>query len=215
MPDQLSIYNGALNVIGERKLANLSENREPRLELDSIWDNEMVDRILQMGQWNFAARSVELLASPSVTPSFGYQFGFDKPPADFIRTMAVCYDEYFDRPITRYSDEGQWIFCDTELIYFKYVSNDSEFGGDFSLWPANFTEFAEHYMAYKVAPRLTGIDISERTLEIRYERTLLKAKSTDAMESPARFAPQGGWARSRQGFRSGQYDRGNRSQLIG
>jgi hypothetical protein len=215
MTDKLSIYNGALNILGERKLASVTENREPRYQLDDVWDNSMIDRCLQMGQWNFAARSVELEASPSITPSFGYQFGFDKPPLDFIRTMAVCYDEYFSRPITRYSDEGQWIFADVEIIYLKYVSNDEQFGGDFSLWPANFTEFVEHYLAYKVAPRIAGLDFKERTMEAKFERALLKAKSTDAMESPAKFAPKGGWADSRQGFRSGRSDRGNRSRLIG
>jgi hypothetical protein len=219
MTDKLSIYNGALNILGERKLASETENREPRYQLDDIWDNDMVDRCLQMGQWNFAARSVQLEASPSVTPSFGYQYGFDKPPTDFIRTMMVCYDEYFDRPITRYSDEGQWIFADVEVIYLKYVSNDSQFGGDFSLWPPNFTEFVEHYLAYKVQPRLTGLDYREinstgmSTMEAKFERSLLKAKSTDAMEGPAKFAPKGGWANSRGGYRSG--DRGKRGQLIG
>jgi len=215
MPDQLSIYNGALTIVGERKLANLNENREPRFKLDDVWDNEIIERVLHMGLWNFSARSVELTASPSVTPSFGYQFAFDKPPADFIRTMQVCYDEYFNLPITRYSDEGQWIFTDTEIIYFQYVSSDLEFGADFSLWPPNFTEMVEHYMAYKAGPRMIGIDISERTLEAKWERTLLKAKSSDAMEGPARFPPKGGWARSRQGFRRADRERGSRSQLIG
>lgn len=215
MPDKLSIYNGALNILGERKLADLTENREPRYQLDDVWDNDFIDRVLQMGQWNFASRSVNLTASTDVTPSFGYQYAFDKPPTDFIRTMMVCYDEYFDRPITRYSDEGQWIFCDTEEIYLKYVSNDTEFGADFSLWPPNFTEMVEHYMAYKVAPRLAGLDFNERALEAKFERTLSKAEATDAMESPAKFAPVGGWVRSREGFRSGRRDRGNRSQLIG
>jgi hypothetical protein len=215
MTDKLSIYNGALNILGERKLADLDENREPKYQLDDVWDNDMINRCLQMGQWNFAARSVQLEASPSITPSFGYQYGFDKPPADFIRTMMVCYDEYFAMPITRYSDEGQWIFCDSELIYLKYVSNDSQFGGDFSLWPPNFTEFVEHYLAYKVAPRIAGLDMKERTMEAKFERALLKAKSSDAMESPAKFAPKGGWSSSRQGFRSGRNDRGNRGRLIG
>jgi hypothetical protein len=215
MTDQLSIYNGALTILGERKLATLDDNVPYRYDLDDIWDNDMVNRCLQMGQWNFAARSVELAASPEVTPGFGYQFAFDKPPSDFIRTMMVCYDEYFDRPITRYSDEGQWIFADVELVYLKYVSNDDLFGQDYSLWPANFTEFVEHYLAYKAAPNLAGLDMKERTMEAKFERALLKAKSTDAMESPAKFAPKGGWAESRQGFRSGTTDRGNRSRLIG
>ena len=215
MTDKLSIYNGALVILGERPLATETENRPPRYMLDEIWDNDMIDRCLQMGQWNFAARSVQLDASSTVTPTFGYQFAFEKPATDFKRTMMVCYDEYFVRPITRYSDEGQYLYCDTEIIYVKYVSNDIQYGGDFSLWPPNFTEFVEYYLAFKVAPRVAGMDMQERTMEAKFERALLKAKSTDAMESPAKFAPTGGWTRSRQGFRSGHVDRGNRSQLIG
>ena len=214
MTDQLSIYNGALTILGERKLASLTENRPPRYKLDDIWDNDFRERVLQHGQWNFAARAVQLEASPSVTPSFGYQFAFDKD-VDFVRTMMVCYDEYFNIPITRYSDEAKWWFCDAEVIYAKYVSKDIQWGLDLSLWPENFTEYVEHYMAYKVAPRLVGLDINKKTLKTDMKDALLEAKSSDAMESPAKFPPKGGWARSRQGFRSGTQERGNRSQLIG
>ncbi len=214
MTDKLSIYNGALTVLGERGLANLTENREPRYELDKIWDNNLRERVLQHGQWNFAARAVELEFSPSTTPQFGYQFAFDKPE-DFVRTMMVCYDEYFNIPITRYSDEASWIFTDTELIYLKYVSKDTQWGLDYSLWPGNFTEYVEHYMAKKVAPRLTGLDFSDTMLMRLMKQALAEAKATDAMESPAKFPPKGGWARARQGFRSGSAERGNRSQLIG
>ena len=214
MPNQLSIYNGALTILGERKLASLTENREPRYKLDDVWNNDLIDRVLHMGQWNFAKRSVELQASPSVTPSFGHQFAFDKPE-DFIRTMMVCHDEYFNVPITRYSDESKWIFTDSETIYFAYVSNDDQWGGDLSLWPPNFTEMVEHYMAWKAGPRISGLDISEKKLLQLYKLALAEAKATDAMESPAKFAPEGGWAQSRRGFRRGGNDRGNRSQLIG
>ena len=214
MPSKLTIYNGSLTVLGERKLADLTENREPRYKLDDVYDNDMVRRLLQMGQWNFAKRTVALTASPSVTPSFGYQFAFDKP-TDFIRTMAVCHDEYFNIPITRYSDEANWWFCDQEEIFVAYVSDDVQWGGDFSLWPPNFTEMAEHYMAMKVAPKLSGLDISDKKLLQKWKLWLAEAKATDAMESPAKFPPKGGWARSRTGFRSGQNERGNRSQLIG
>lgn len=214
MADQLSIYNGALTILGERKLGTLTENRPPRHKLDDIWDNEMIDRVLQHGQWKFAARSVELQASPSITPGFGYQFGFDKP-SDFIRTMQIAYDELFQQPVTRYSDESKFIFTDTETIFYQYVSNDVQFGGDISLWQPNFVEYVEHYMAYKVAPRLSGLDFSDTDLQGKMKFQLSEAKATDAMEAPARFAPRGGWAASRQGFRSGEGDRGNRSQLIG
>ncbi len=213
MTDKLSVYNGALTILGERKLASLTENRPPRHKLDDVWDNNMRERVLQHGQWSFAGRSVMLEASPSVTPAFGFQFAFDKP-TDFVRTMQVAHDEYFNLPITRYSDEASWIFTDDEQIYFQYVSKDVQWGFDFSLWPGNFTEYVEHYLAYKVAPRLVGLNINDKELGRDMKRMLLEAKATDAMEGPAKFAPKGGWARSRQGFRSGSEERGSRSQLI-
>ena len=211
---QLSLYQGALTILGERKLASLTENRPPRKKLDDIWANDLRERVLQHGQWNFASRSVQLEFSPSTTPSFGYQFAFDKP-VDFVRTMAVAYDEYFNIPITRYTDEAKWWFCDTEVIYVTYVSKDIQWGFDLSLWPENFTEYVEHYMAYKVAPRITGLDFNSNELQRKMKIALAEAKATDAMDSPAKFPPKGGWARSRQGFRTGSQDRGNRSQLIG
>ena len=212
MTDKLSIYNGALNILGERKLASLTENREPRHKLDEIWDNDLIDRVLQHGQWNFASRTVQLEASPSVTPSFGYQFAFDKP-VDFIRTMGIGSDEYFLQPLTQYNDEAKWWFADIETIYARYVSNDSQYGGDFSLWQPNFTEYVEHYMAYKVAPRITGLDFSDKVVQGKMKTALLEAKATDAMEAPVKFPPKGNWSASRQGFAQGE--RGNRRQLIG
>jgi len=214
MTDKLTIYNGALTVLGERKLADLTENREPRHKLDAIWDNDMVKRVLQHGQWNFASRAVELQASTTTTPSFGYQFAFDKP-TDHIRTLGIASDEFFSNPLTAYSDEASWWFSDAETIYVIYVSDDNQFGQDYSLWPENFTEYVEHYMAMKVAPRLTGLKFDEVNLKKLVKIALMEAKATDAMESPAKFPPKGGWAQSRQGFRSGSTDRGNRSQLIG
>ena len=212
MPTRLSIYNGALSILGERRLASLTDDVESRYKLDDVYDNEFFDRLLQMGQWNFASRTIELLASPSVTPDFGYVHAFEKPE-DFIRTMGVWYDEYQSNPCTRYADEGGFWYSDPEILYFQYVSNDSQFGADLSLWPANFTEMAEHYLAYKVAPRLTGMDFDSDVLLGKWKLWLRDAKATDGMESPAKFAPEGSWTRSRRGGRGG--DRGSRNRLIG
>lgn len=212
MTDKLSIYNGALNIIGERRLANVTENRETRFKLDDIFDNDFLKRVLQMGQWNFAARSAKIPASTTISPTFGFEFAFPKP-FDFVRTMRIAFDDFFKQPITQYNDEAGFWFANDEEIFVQYVSSDIQFGGDFSLWPFNFTEMTEHYLAYKVAPRLTGLDLSDTALLGKWKLALKEAKAVDAMESPARFAPQGAWASSRQGFRSGE--RGKRTQLIG
>ena len=115
-------------------------------------------------------------------------------------------------PLTRYFDEANWWFADMDPIYVRYISNDTSYGYDYSLWPPNFSEFVEHYMAYKVARRLKGsFDVKELKKDMK--EALLSAKSTDAMEDPARFPPRGSWVRSRQGRRGD--DRGSRQRLIG
>lgn len=212
MATKLSLYNGALNILGERKLATLADNVESRKKLDDIYDNNFVNRVLHMGQWNFASRAVELQASTTITPGFGFQFAFAKP-TDWVRTMGIWQDEFMSTPLTNVSDEARYWFCELETIYVKYVSNDSQFGGDLTLWAPNFTEMTEHYLAMKVAPRLTGLDFNSRVLKADWKIAMTDAKATDAMEDAAKFKPLGSWSRARSGFRSD--DRGKRNQLIG
>ena len=212
MTDQLSLYNGALAVLGARKLANLTENREPRHKLDDIWARDAVERCLQQGQWNFATRSTQPAISASVTPSFGYTNAFEKP-SDFIRTTGVCTDEYFNSPLTRYTDETGFWFADEDVIYTRYVSNDLQYGFDFAIWPHNFTKFVELWIAVEVAPRLTGIEKSKEALQKELKNAKREAKATDAMEESVVFPPPGTWVRSRWGAVGG--DRGSRNRLIG
>ncbi len=208
---KLSLYQGALLNLSVEKLSGISEDIEPRHVMDRVWDNQLRDRVLQMGQWNFATRAQKLDSSSSLTPSFGYQFGFTRP-TDWIRTVGLTQDEYFGVPLTRYVDEAAVWYADIDPIYVRFISNDTSYGYDYSLWPPNFSEFVEYYMAYKTAGRITG-QYDDEKLEKKMKKALLAAKSTDAMESPARFTPLGSWARSRQGRRRG--DRGSRNRLLG
>jgi len=212
MPDRLSIYNGALRSVGERKLATLTERVEARRLLDDAWDNDFIDTILQEGMWDFAARAVKLEFLPSMTPSFGFQYAFAKPD-DFVRTTALCEDEYFSQPMLRYTHEAGFWYADLDYIYLKYVSNDEQYGNDMSLWPANFTRYAEHFLGFLIIPGLTQSDSTEEKQEAKYRKALKRARNTDAQEKPARFAPEGSWVKSRRNRSGG--DRGSRTRLIG
>jgi hypothetical protein len=166
-----------------------------------------------MGQWKFASRSVQLDSTPSFTPSFGYEFAFDKP-LDFVRLTGLTSDEFFQNPITRISDEANWWFASIDPIYVRYVSDDVAYGMDYSLWPPNFEEFVEHYLAYKVAPTITGLSTDNTMLYRLYQRKLSEAKATDAMDGPMKFPNQGSWSRARQGYGNGE--RGNNNgPLVG
>lgn len=79
MTTQLDIYNGALLHCGERFLASLTEQREPRRLLDRVWSSNGVKTCLEQGQWNFAMRTIQIDYDPSIAPSFGYARAFQKP----------------------------------------------------------------------------------------------------------------------------------------
>lgn len=203
MATKLTIYNGALRCLGERK-TTLTENREPRRLLDDVWDAEGVKRCLQMGQWNFAIRSTEQTYSPSITPAFSYRYAFDKPD-DFVRTVGVCSDEYFKCTLEDYRDEAGYWWADLDTIYVRYVSDDTDYGFDLARWPPNFTAFVEAWFALQIAPRMTGSETAKALTQRDVDKLLNKAKATDAQEEAMGRQQSGCWVRSRRG--SGGTDR--------
>jgi hypothetical protein len=214
---RLKIYNEALMICGERGLAALTEDREPRHLLDQVWDNDGVKRCLESGQWRFAMRAVRLDYDTAIDPEFGYRRAFEKP-SDWCATTAVCQDEYYNAPLTQYIEEAGYWFCDLDELYVRYVSNDAEFGGDLSLWPARFAYFVAADFASRIILKLTSDEkkrdgILHPRNGIR-ARALKEAKSHDAMAGPTTFPPRGSWSSAR-GAGSGRRDRGSRSNLTG
>jgi hypothetical protein len=192
---KLTLFNGALALLKERPLASLSENREPRRALDSAWDRGAVKACLEDGQWKHAARTVMLDASVSITPDFGYQYGFDKPD-DFVRLMGIWSDEMLSQPFSDYREEAGFWYGSLETMYVKYVSDHASYGMDLSLWPQSFVELVEAELAAKVAGPMT--DAGKEMLQLRAER-LTRALSRDAMVDPTKHPPAGSWVTARRG----------------
>jgi hypothetical protein len=213
MTSQLSLYNNALLLCEERALSSLTEAREPRRLLDTVWAQPAVDRCLQAGQWKFALRSAELSPSPSVTPAFGYTHAFDRP-TDLMRTTGVCTDPYLAQPLLAYQTEGAYFYADTDPLYVQYVSNDASYGGDLSLWPPNFAAYVEAYLANEIASRLTADQRIRQDVAMKLKDRLNAALSTDAMESPTRMHPEGSWVSARRGALA-RGDRGPTNRLTG
>lgn len=204
---KLGLYNAALRLVGERSLASLTENREPRRVLDEAYDAAL-GFCLEQGQWNFAGRSIQPAASTTIDPGFGYANAFEKP-SDWVRTMAVCQDEYFREPLLQYTDEAGYWWADADDIYIRYVSNGASYGGDLSKWPASFQKFVELYLATEICPRLTSSESKAEVLKRDMRRALMEAKSKDAMNEATTMLPAGSWVRSRTAsFPGRRYDRG-------
>lgn len=221
---RLQIYNGALLLCGERFLASLSEEREPRRLLDNVWAADGVRYCLEQGEWQFAMRTQQIEYDPDTEPPFGYLRGFTKPD-DWVATHAVCSDPYFRMPLLRYSDEVTMWFSDLDTIYVKFVSDDEDYGRNMGKWPQTFCEYVNAYFASQVINKLTGVD--KKKVEFLFGRPgdpkggelgrrLLVAKSRAALTKSTQIPAESRWNRARGGRGGGPMgDGGTSGGLIG
>lgn len=212
MTDRLSLYNGALIMLGERKLASLSENTPTRYYLDDIWNEGAMNYCLEQGYWNFAMRSSLITYTPSIEPSFGYRYAMEKP-SDLIRLAGLSVDEYFNVPLNQYEDEAGYWYADLDEIYVRYVSNDSSYGADMTRWTGAFILYFQAYLAERICERVTQSVTKLEVIMTKAKRYLSEARSKDAQDEATKFLPTGNWVRSRM---NGSYNYGrNRRRLIG
>jgi hypothetical protein len=199
--DKLSQYNLALGHHRERRLASLSENREPRRTLDSCWD-QVTGECLEAAFWKFMKRTVEIDASSTVEPAFGFNYAF-RIPNDWVRTVIISSEETFTTPLLHVPEEAGYWYANVTPLFVSYISSDPLYGMNLGDWPASFAKYHALELAAQSCQRVTG---SEKLLEgpegiaRRLKKAKTDAKAKDAMNDPPGFAPMGSWARSRRGF---------------
>jgi hypothetical protein len=196
LASKIGQYNAALLILGERRLASLSEAREPRRALDDAWDDAAA-YCLEAGFWNFAMRAVQADASASVTPTFGYQYATAKP-SDFVRLYAFGSTETFDPPLLNVVDEPNYWYSNVDPLYVKYVSSDPAYGMDLSNWSESFADYNATRLAARTCKRITG-KFPDDALKKMEKDALAIARSKDAMDEPPGFPPRGTWVLSRRG----------------
>lgn len=197
MAARLQIYNSALAWLNERRLATLTENREPRRVLDDLWD-EVVAHCFEAGVWNFAMRSVEIVASASVEPQFGYAHAFQQPD-DMQRFWQMADNERFEPQLQDFRDEAGFWYADVDPIWVRYVSNDPDYGMNIGAWPQMFCDYVAARLAFRGCARIAGNDGRLDALMKIERRAKDQALSNDAMREPAARLPMGSWASSRGG----------------
>lgn len=152
---KLSIYNQALGHLGERTLASLSENREPRRVLDDYY-NGVISHCLEQGNWKFAHVSKRLNASNSVEPDFGFTEAFAKPE-DFVRLSRISESADLELPLLSYREENGFWYADTTPIYVEFVSDSASLGGfDLSRWTQSFEDYVIARLARQAVTRICG-----------------------------------------------------------
>jgi hypothetical protein len=193
---KLERYNGALGRLSERKLASLTEAREPRRVLDDFWDS-VTAYCLARGYWKHAKRSQRIEASANITPAFGPRFAFEKPD-DLVRVYLISASEGMEPGFSYLDENGVW-YADADTIYVTYISNDPAFGMDLSRWGAMFAEYVEARLALKGGPRVTNNKADLDVLIAEEKRAMNVALGVDAMEGPPAVPPLNSWVRARGG----------------
>lgn len=193
--DRLRQFNGALQMLGQTRLANISENTKARRELDAVWD-ESLEYMLSRGLWNFAIRSSELLNDEDFEPIGGYQYAVEAPD-DFVRAVTISEIGFNERELERYQYEsGHW-FCDFDTLYLRYVSNDTAYGLDLGRWPPAFQIAHQAYLAFKSGLPITGDKGTRNDVWALHKKLLGEAKISDAIEQPVARKPAGRWTTAR------------------
>ena len=207
MTTKLALYNSALLIAAERKLSSLTEEREPRRMLDQVWDDGAVKFCLEQGQWAFATRAVKLDYDAASTITFGLQRQFTIP-SDHVRTVAFSSDEYFTTRAQYTVERNSW-FSELDIIYVRYVSNDTSYGNDLTLWPETFSEYVAAHLCSRIIHRLTA-DTKERDRVYKLSNMRHEdAKAKDAIGKDVVFMPKGSWVMSKRGRRSYRDSSGN------
>lgn len=205
MASKLAVYNEALRILGERRLTGLTEARDARYHLDDAYATASL-YCLEQGYWNHAMRAVQIDASVSIIPSFGYTAAFEKP-SDWIRTYIVANNDIFNPPLLRYDDEGDCWYADLETLYVKFISNDADWGADLGKWGPFFAHYVSVHLARRTCKRITGSTEGVKDLIAMERLARIDARAKDAMNEPPKFPPRGTWVNSRTTMADRQLNR--------
>lgn len=202
MSSRLALYNGALRLCRQRKLAALTDAVESRRLLDDEYAS-VLRWAAEQGNWNHSSVSVAIEASVDVQPSFGFTYAVAKP-TDWVNTISIGANGDFNPPFgaNEFIDEGAYWNCNVDPLYVRYVSDNTVAGLDLSLWPATYELFVQHELAFRIAPHLTSMgEAAMKELERKRDATMRDARSFTAMNGPPMRAPVGRLVLSRTGGR--------------
>lgn len=196
MADKLSIYKGALRLLGPHELATLSDDRPERYQLDDAWSDALA-YVLADGLWNFAIRVVSITAEASPSPApVGWDFVHLKPD-DYVRTVGISSEATFQSGFEDFEDEGDRWVANCDPLYVRYTSNSASYGADISRWPPSATKALEAYLAFECGLPISGDRGNRNDLFGLYEKRLARAKAIDAFNEPVKFPPAGRIVRAR------------------
>src|SRR3990167_10754971 len=185
--NQLALYNIALAALGERTIDSTAENRVESRELDKVWDRAdgATKYLLEQGLWNFATTRSALVGTTS-TGAFGFTYSFALA-SDFVRIVDLSTDTDMKDPLLRYEIEAGKLLAGSSLVYLRFVSNSTNFGGDLSKWPETFALWGGDWRSEEIHPFIDKPRVTYDELVARTDMLLTSARQKNAAEWPKAF----------------------------
>jgi hypothetical protein len=189
---KLSLYNGALQLLGERRLLTDTDDVSTRYDLDALYDTDAVDYCLELVKPRY---STVLLQLTGVAPTGDSAFDFAAPiPADFIAMFqdiegrpAIFQDGREESPITRMIREGQEILSDFEFPFIRYCIAHTD--PQLPDIPPSFAKVVSAYMARELAWKYDPD--AEEMIQTKLEQRVEVSKAVETGNEPQQrgFAP--------------------------
>jgi hypothetical protein len=195
MADRLSIYRGALRLLGDGRLDSLTEDNPRRYKLDDAWQPS-VDFLLEQGLWNFAIRTDELSYDANFEPKFGFQYAFSIPD-DWVRTNDINREPTFREKFEDFEIEKGFWYADVSPLYVRYVSNGTSYGWNLGRWTQTFVKALEAYLAFESGLPISNDKQTRSDVYNLYEKRVQEARARDAVEEAVRRTPPGRMLRAR------------------
>jgi hypothetical protein len=201
---KLTVYNEALLALKSRRLANLTENRSERRDLDAVWDASL-DWMLERALWNFATAPEEWTPSDTLESQFGYTYVYEKPD-DYMRLVDISANERFRPTLSDFAEEGDCFLSDVSPMWVRYVSTDPSKGRDPGKWKPAFARALALELAWRAGPHICSLSAQDKSDLWKEKKTALsQAKASDAVNQPMAMLPAGRLVSARAG-RRGAYN---------
>lgn len=201
MSSETDVANVALRLIGQTTITSRTDGSPNGNIIDDIFD-DIRDDLLRYSPWNFATKRVELSKS-STTPAFEFDFAFPLP-ADWIRTMTVHNnDAGYGTLLHRMEliNNQRSIVASSDQIFLRYVYREK----DPNVWSSDFRRCVSLAIGRDLAVPVASSNKLQEQLNKQFNRTMARARSSDAIGASPELRPRGSWANSRGGFRNDRF----------
>ena len=181
---EVQLVNRALTLLGESRIASLTDNTPQALSANAIYA-QVRDDVLSEGRWNCAIKRATL-ALLEADPVWGFQNLFQLP-TDFIRLDRIR-DMRDDFAI-----EEDKLATDVDEMSIRYVFRIT----DVAKMDAPLQTAIAYKMAHELAIALKASDKKREAMYQMYKDQMADARFRDAQQSPVQAVDAYAWVDGR------------------